>query len=328
MSETPLLSIQGLELDIKSPDRRDASYVPLVREVSFSIRQGESVCLVGESGCGKSITALSIMGLLPPDQFLLAKGDIRFMGKSILSEHEVRKIRGSRIGMVFQEPMTALNPVFTIGFQIQEAIKVHLAELTDSEVADRVEMLLAQVGMPDPHAAAASYPHQLSGGLRQRAMIAMALSCDPDLLIADEPTTALDVTIQAQILELLASLQDSAGLGLLLVTHNLGVVAQVAHRVIIMYAGRIVEQAPVRELFKRPLHPYTSGLLASVPYLAANRSDRRLHSIPGSVPPLHALPDGCAFQNRCSKVMGVCRKEVPAFVEVEQGRNVACHLFR
>ena len=323
-----LLCLKGLQLDLILPENHGRTHTPLVRDISFSISKGESVCLVGESGCGKSITSLSIMGLLPPSLFRIAAGDIMFRGKSIITEEAVRKVRGSRIGMVFQEPMTALNPVFTIGFQIEEAVRLHLADLSDSEVSERVEMLLSQVGMPDPAAAASAYPHQLSGGLRQRAMIAIALSCDPDLLIADEPTTALDVTIQAQILDLLASLQEERGLGLLLVTHNLGVVAQVAHRVLIMYAGRIVEEAPVKELFKEPLHPYTEGLLASVPYSASGIRTRRLHSIPGSVPPLDALPQGCAFQDRCPRVMDVCRKDVPGFVQPEEGRRVACHLYR
>ena len=323
-----LICLKGLQLDLVLPENHGRTRAPLVRDISFSISKGESVCLVGESGCGKSITSLSIMGLLPPSLFRIAAGDIMFRGKSIITEEAVRKVRGSRIGMVFQEPMTALNPVFTIGFQIEEAVRLHLADLSDSEVSERVEMLLAQVGMPDPAAAASAYPHQLSGGLRQRAMIAIALSCDPDLLIADEPTTALDVTIQAQILDLLASLQEERGLGLLLVTHNLGVVAQVAHRVLIMYAGRIVEEAPVKELFKEPLHPYTEGLLASVPYSASGIKARRLHSIPGSVPPLDALPQGCAFQDRCPRVMDVCGKDVPGFVKSEEGRRVACHLYR
>jgi oligopeptide/dipeptide ABC transporter ATP-binding protein len=328
MSENSvLLRLKELQLDIIRIERHGSAYAPLVRDISFSLSRGESVCLVGESGCGKSITSLSIMGLLPPSLFRIAAGDIIFRGNSIITEEAVRKVRGSRIGMVFQEPMTALNPVFTIGFQIEEAVRLHLADLSDSEVSERVEMLLAQVGMPDPAAAATAYPHQLSGGLRQRAMIAIALSCDPDLLIADEPTTALDVTIQAQILDLLASLQEERGLGLLLVTHNLGVVAQVAHRVLIMYAGRIVEEAPVKELFKRPLHPYTEGLLASVPYSASGIGTRRLHSIPGSVPPLDALPQGCAFQDRCPRVMDVCRKDVPGFLQPEEGRRVACHLY-
>ena len=327
MPENPvLLCLKGLQLDIISRGRA-AARVPLVRDISFSIDKGESVCLVGESGCGKSITSLSIMGLLPHSMFNIAAGDIIFRGRSIRSEEAARKVRGSRIGMVFQEPMTALNPVFTIGFQIEEAVRLHLSHLTGHEIVQRVNMLLEQVGMPDPAAAAAAYPHQLSGGLRQRAMIAMALSCDPDLLIADEPTTALDVTIQAQILDLLAALQAERGLGLLLVTHNLGVVAQIAHKVLIMYAGRIVEEAPVGDIFHKPLHPYTRGLLASVPYSASGMKTKRLKSIPGSVPPLDALPAGCAFQDRCESVMEICRKEVPDFRPVSEGSRVACHIY-
>ncbi len=301
--------------------------MPLVREVSFHLDAGESLCLVGESGCGKSITALSVMGLLTPTLFRIAKGDILFRGRSIVSENEVRKVRGSGIGMVFQEPMTALNPVFTIGFQIAEAIRIHMKDLSEKDVNGRVRMLLSLVGMPDPEGAASSYPHQLSGGLRQRAIIAMALSCDPDLLIADEPTTALDVTIQAQILELIAGLQEERGLGLLMITHNLGVVAQIARRVLIMYAGRIVEEALVHDIFKNPLHPYTEGLLASVPYTAATASERRLHSIPGSVPPLDRLPKGCAFQERCQRSEARCSSEVPELRRVDGVRRVACHLY-
>ncbi len=320
-----LLRLEGVQIDIRTQER-SRGWTPLVRDVSFSVKNGESVCLVGESGCGKSITSLSVMGLLSPALFRVASGDIIFRNRSILPEDEVRKVRGTGIGMVFQEPMTALNPVFTIGFQISEAIRIHMTHLDSSQVEDRVWMLLAQVGMPDPERAALSYPHQLSGGLRQRAMIAMALSCDPDLLIADEPTTALDVTIQAQILDLIARLQEERGLGLLLITHNLGVVAQIAKRVLIMYAGRIVEEAPVNDIFTKPLHPYTQGLLASVPYSSTVSGSRRLHSIPGSVPPLDAIPPGCAFQERCSKVMEICRREVPELKSVDEGRRCACHL--
>ena len=321
-----LLRLEGVQIDIRAQER-SRGWTPLVRDVSFSVKSGESVCLVGESGCGKSITSLAVMGLLSPALFRVASGDIIFRNRSILPEDEVRKVRGAGIGMVFQEPMTALNPVFTIGSQISEAIRIYMTHLDSSQVEDRVRMLLAQVGMPDPERAALSYPHQLSGGLRQRAMIAMALSCDPDLLIADEPTTALDVTIQAQILDLIARLQEERGLGLLLITHNLGVVAQIAKRVLIMYAGRIVEEAPVTDIFRKPLHPYTQGLLASVPYSSAVTDRTRLHSIPGSVPPLDAIPPGCAFQERCSKVMEICRRDVPELKSVGEGRRCACHLW-
>ncbi len=320
-----LLSVENISIQIREHGRK-RRYSTLVSNVSFTVAPGESVCLVGESGCGKSLTSLSVMGLLATPLFRISEGDILFQGQSIIEEEKARKVRGSRIGMVFQEPMTALNPVFTIGFQVGEAMKIHL-DLSEDEVEQRVKHILAQVGMPDPEAAAAAYPHQLSGGLRQRAMIAMALSCDPALLIADEPTTALDVTIQAQILKLLASLQEERGLGLLLVTHNLGVVAQIARKVLIMYAGRIVEEAPVNALFNKPLHPYTEGLLASVPYSASGNCGRRLSSIPGSVPPLDALPPGCAFQDRCVKVMPVCREVSPEFKNCEPGRRVACHLY-
>lgn len=324
MSNDILLSVKGLEIEI----RTNKGPVFPVRDISFSVRKGESVCLVGESGCGKSVTALSLLGLLPSPPFKIRKGEIVFEHTDLigLTPGQLCSIRGNEIAMIFQEPMTALNPVFTIGDQIAEAITTHL-KVPKKQVRKRVIELLAQVGMPAPEERITTHPHQLSGGLRQRAMIAMSLACQPKLLIADEPTTALDVTIQAQILELLNSLREQHNLSLLLITHNLGVVAQIAHRVLIMYAGKIVEEALMGDLFDNPLHPYTQGLLDSVPY-GIPADVRRLTSIPGIVPALDSIPSGCAFQDRCPKTMDICRKIEPENFRLKNGRRVSCHLFR
>ncbi len=321
-AEGQLLYIRDLHVLIRNKPR------PLhpVRGVSFSVQASERVCLVGESGCGKSITAFSILRLLPEEKFQVPKGEIRFRGKNLLdfALEDIRKVRGNRIGMVFQEPMTALNPVLSVGFQISEAIHVH-RRLPEAETRRQVLDLMAGVGIPDPELIYHQYPHQLSGGLRQRAMIAMALSCGPDLLIADEPTTALDVTIQAQILDLLADLASRMELGLLLITHNLGVVARIAQKVLVMYAGRIVEEGPANLLFDDPLHPYTRGLLDSVPYGERVRG-RRLVSIPGSVPPLTKIPSGCAFRERCPQAMDICGRAQPELKVIRAMRKAACHL--
>lgn len=324
MIDNTLLSVKGLEITISNNKK---TLYP-VRDVSFFIKRGESVCLVGESGCGKSVTALSLMRLLSAPPFIINKGKISFEGIDIigLSTEKLSRIRGKKIAMIFQEPMTALNPVFTIGDQISEIIKTHL-KLNKKQTRERIIELLKQVGMPAPGEMTTAYPHQLSGGMRQRAMIAMSLACQPKLLIADEPTTALDVTTQAQILELLHTLREKYDLGLLLITHNLGVVAQIAHRVLIMYAGKIVEDAPINDLFDNPLHPYTQGLLNSVPY-HINADTRRLTSIPGNVPSLDAIPPGCSFQDRCPRAMDICRKIEPEEVYLDKHRRVACHLFR
>lgn len=324
MSNNILLSVKGLEIEI----RTNKGPVFPVRDLSFSIKKGESVCLVGESGCGKSVTALSLPGLLPSPPFRIRNGEIVFEGTDLmdLTPGQLCSIRGKEMAMIFQEPMTALNPVFTIGDQIAEAITTHL-KLPKKQVQKWIIELLNQVGMPAPEERITTYPHQLSGGLRQRAMIAMSLACQPKLLIADEPTTALDVTIQAQILELLNRLREQHNLSLLLITHNLGVVAQIAHRVLIMYAGKIVEEALTGDLFDNPLHPYTKGLLDSVPY-GIPADAKRLTSIPGNVPALDSIPSGCAFQNRCPKVMDICRKIEPEDFCLENGRRVSCHLFK
>lgn len=288
--------------------------------VSFSVNKGQTVCIVGESGCGKSMTALSIMRLVPHPGKIVA-GSVVFEGEDLLTknEKEMCSLRGRRISMIFQEPMTALNPVFTVGDQIVETLHVH-EELSGREAEKRAIELLGLVGIPSPSERMRHYPHQLSGGLRQRVMIAMALACRPALVIADEPTTALDVTIQAQILDLITGLQEKLGMAILLITHNLGVVAAVAERVIVMYAGRVVEEAEVHALFGRPLHPYTRGLFASLPTL----SRKRLTPIPGIVPPLSDLPDGCAFQNRCPKAHAECRRKEPELLEIETDHWARC----
>ncbi len=319
-----ILKVSDLTLEIDT----ESGPVPAVQGLSFYVSQGESLCLVGESGCGKTITALSVLGLLPNPPLRIASGEILFKGQNLvgMSRDKLRRIAGRYISMIFQEPMTALNPVFTIGSQIAETISTHL-NLSGPEIKEKVLSLMDQVGIPEPGMRYSSYPHELSGGLRQRALIAMALACDPDLLIADEPTTALDVTIQAQIIALLKGLQRSRNLGLLFITHNLGVVAQIAQRVMIMYLGKIVEQADVRLLFSDPLHPYTRGLMASVPYSGTASTRRRLQPIAGSVPPIGTKLSGCPFYPRCPNVMDICRIENPLLSQVSSGHFVACHLY-
>jgi peptide/nickel transport system ATP-binding protein len=313
----PLLAVEHLTAGFDFGGR----FVPAVIDVSFEVRTGETLCLVGESGSGKSVTALSIIRLVQsPGK--IATGVARLNGRNLmeLGERDMRRVRGAEIGFIFQEPMTALNPVFTIGNQIEETLRVH--GLATRRIArGRAIELLASVSVPEPQRRVDEYPHQLSGGLRQRALIALALACAPKLLIADEPTTALDVTIQAQILELLRDLQRRMGLGLLLITHDLGVVAEMADRVAVMYAGRIVEHAPARPLFADPKHPYTRGLLDSIPGTAPGT---RLNAIPGTVPPLGALPPGCSFITRCPNRFEPCPIAHPGdttFVLPPEGRG-------
>ena len=301
-----------------------------VDDVSFSVRRGETLAIVGESGCGKSVTALSVMRLVPDPPGRVIGGSVTLEGTDLLGldEAEMRAIRGNRISMIFQEPMTSLNPVMTIGRQIGEALMLHQQLSQKKAVARAVEMLQLG-GIPEPRQRVKEYPHQLSGGMRQRAMIAMALACNPKVLIADEPTTALDVTIQAQILELIVELQREFSAAVILITHDLGVVAETARRVIVMYAGRKVEEAEVGELFSRPLHPYTVGLLASIPRLdlmrgQAVRNTGRLQEIPGIVPPLFDLPEGCAFAPRCNKADDLCRRERPTYEQKKAGHWAAC----
>ncbi|NOX96476.1 MAG: ABC transporter ATP-binding protein [Nitrospirae bacterium] len=303
----------------------DAGTVKAVEGINLKIAEGETLGLVGESGCGKSVTALSILRLLPSPPGKIVEGNIEFKGKDLLTldEGRMRQIRGKDISMIFQEPMTSLNPVFTIGDQIMEAIIVH-EKMSRAETRKWMLQLLKIVGMPAPRERFRSYPHQLSGGMRQRAMIAMALSCHPSLLIADEPTTALDVTIQAQILNLLKDLQKKFGMSILLITHDLGVIAEMADRVVIMYAGRIVESAPVGKLFAEPRHPYTQGLLKCLPHLELDQV--RLDVIEGQVPDLIDLPPGCSFQSRCQFREKRCLQEFPSLREVEEGHYVACYI--
>ncbi len=290
--------------------------VKAVDDVSFDVYRGKTLGIVGESGCGKSVTSLSIMRLIPDPPGRVTSGQILYQGRDLLklTPEEMRKIRGNEISMIFQEPMTSLNPVFTIGNQIVEAITLH-QDLSSREARNKAIEMLKLVGIPSPEKRIDDYPHQLSGGMRQRVMIAMALSCNPHILIADEPTTALDVTIQAQILDLLRDLQQKVGMALILITHDLGVVAEVADEVCVMYAGRVAERGSVREIFKNPKHPYTRGLLNSIPTLSKDPTGKikknRLETIPGIVPNLLQLPKGCRFQERCTYVTDACRGQEP-----------------
>nr|WP_176247612.1 ABC transporter ATP-binding protein [Mesorhizobium australicum] len=314
---TPLLSINDLQVRIRANPRAQ-----LLRGVSLSVGRGETLAVVGESGCGKSLTSLSVMGLLP-DGLEKHAGTIQFDGTDlpVTDNDAMRKIRGRRIGMVFQEPMAALNPVYSIGDQVAEVIHEH-ETVSKAEAMARVVELLTQVQLPDPARIVHEYPHRLSGGQRQRVVIAMALACRPDLLIADEPTTALDVTVQAQIMRLLRDLQEEMGIAILLITHNLGLVAQMADRVAVMYAGSKVEEAATRELFARPRHPYTRGLLAATPRPGRRRpGEPPLTEIPGVVPSATDMLDGCRFRPRCSVAVDLCTRQDPSFAD-----SVACHL--
>ena len=321
----PVLEVKNLQTHF--PTR--AGLVKAVDRVSFSLDRGELLGLVGESGCGKSITALSIMRLIAPPGKIVA-GEILFDGKDLLklSDQQMREIRGDDIAMIFQDPMTSLNPVFTIGDQIAEALRLH-RKLSRKQAREAAIEAMREVAIPDPARRLSDYPHQLSGGMRQRVMIAMALACNPKLLIADEPTTALDVTIQAQILELLNELRTNRELAVLLITHDLGVVAEVADRVAVMYTGRIVEESDVNELFLRPKHPYTEGLLQSVPKLTAEHVAKieRLQTIEGIVPSPTELPPGCHFAPRCPHRMPRCTEEAIPLYQLERGVQVRCVLF-
>jgi peptide/nickel transport system ATP-binding protein len=303
--------------------------VKAVDGVSLSLRRGETLAIVGESGCGKSVTALSLMRLVADPPGRVVGGTVHLDGLDLLGldAAAMRQIRGKEISMIFQEPMTSLNPVMTIGRQISEALLLHGTGSRESVRARTLEMLQL-VGIPEPAQRLKEYPHQLSGGMRQRAMIAMALACNPRVLIADEPTSALDVTIQAQILELMASLRRQLGTAVILITHDLGVVAETAERVIVMYAGRKVEEAPVDDLFAHPLHPYTRGLMSSIPRLALMRREAapagRLQEIPGMVPALSTLPAGCTFAPRCAFASDICRRDYPRYEEKRSGHWAAC----
>ena len=299
--------------------------VTAINEISFDIGKGEILGLVGESRCGKSVTSLSIMRLLNFTSGKVTKGEVIFDGKDLqkLSEKEMREIRGGKMSMIFQEPMSSLNPAMRIDKQMIEGIRLH-TNLSKQEARERAAKILQQVGIPDPERVLKNYPHQLSGGMSQRVMIAMAMSCNPQLLIADEPTTALDVTIQAQILELMKKIQQEEGMSILLITHDLGVVAEMCTRVIVMYAGEIVEEAPVEVLFNNPTHPYTEGLIASVPKLGSGV--KVLPSIPGSVPDLSMLPKGCRFAPRCKYATERCHNEEPDLFEVSEHQKCRCWL--
>ena len=322
-----LLSVNNLKTHLFV----DAGVVRAVDGVSFALGCGEALGLVGESGCGKSMMSLSLMRLVPDPPGRIVDGEVLFrLTQSAgpvdllkLSDRQMRGVRGKRLAMIFQEPMTSLNPVYTIGDQVAEAVALHEGG-SKASVRERVVHMLELVGMPQPKLRMGDYPHQLSGGMRQRAMIAMALSCKPDILIADEPTTALDVTIQAQILDLIRGLQAELGMSLIMVTHDLGVIAESAKRVIVMYAGRFVEAGTVEQIFEGPLHPYTQGLLAAIPPLARKAANDRFATIPGSVPNLARLPAGCAFADRCPKAKDRCRNEEVPEDPCNVGRLVRC----
>jgi len=320
----PLLVVQSLHVSFPTGG---GGLARAVDGVSFTIASGETVCLVGESGCGKSVTALSLLRLVPPPGRIDAGSVIRFDGQDVLTlpDEALREIRGHRMAMIFQEPMTALNPVLTVGDQVAEVVRVHTTA-SRKDAWEHAVRMLASVGIADPATRAKQYPHELSGGMRQRVMIAMALILDPRLVIADEPTTALDVTIQAQILELLREMRTRIGMALLLITHDLGVVAEMASRVIVMYAGQIVEEAPVDALFANASHPYTEGLLAAIPRLGDDQS--RLTTIPGTVPAPTDWPTGCRFRERCAYAYERCALEEPALVQVGSAHRARCHLIQ
>ena len=322
-ADATVLDVKGLQTVFFT----NSGLFKAVDDVSFRVRRGETLAIVGESGCGKSVTALSIMRLVPDPPGRIVGGSILLEGQDLLAldENSMREIRGDRISMIFQEPMTSLNPVMRIGDQIAEAVRLH-RPTTAKEAWQQAVQMLRLVRIPEPERRASEYPHQLSGGMRQRAMIAMALACRPALLIADEPTTALDVTIQAQILALMLDLQKELGMGLILITHDLGVVAQTAQRVIVMYAGKKVEEADVQTLFANPRHPYTRGLMASIPAVpsADANAEVRLVEIPGMVPSLTRLPKGCAFAPRCSLAGARCHEEYPPLQDWGAGHLAAC----
>lgn len=320
MNNDVLIDIKNL----KTYFYMDEGVVPAVDGVSFKINKGKTLGLVGESGCGKSVTALSILKLIPSPPGKIVKGEIIFEGQDLVkkSADEMCAIRGNDIAMIFQEPMTSLNPVYTVGSQVAESLKIH-RHLTPKEAEEKTLELFNLVGIPDPKRRLNNYPHQLSGGLRQRVMIAMALACNPKLLIADEPTTALDVTIQAQILRLIKQIQEKINMSVLMITHDLGVIAEVSDDVCVMYAGTAVEYADVYTIFDKPLHPYTIGLYNSIPKLSQDEN-KKLFNIPGVVPNLLHLPEGCRFWPRCGDAKDICRQKNPEFFEAEKGHRVKC----
>jgi len=312
--------------DLKVSFQTMQGLVTAVDGVGFTIDRGANLGIVGESGCGKSVTALSLMGLISSPPGSVEAATLNFDGRDLqqLTAEDYRKIRGREMGMVFQEPMTSLNPVFTIGNQIAETVLTHM-KVSRRQAREMTVAMLDRVGIPEPEKRIHDYPHQLSGGLRQRVMIAMALICKPKLLLADEPTTALDVTIQAQVLDLMQELREDLGMSMIMITHDLGVVAEVAERVVIMYAGMVVESAAVNDIFQQPLHPYTQGLLHSIPRLDQKVS--RLDAIPGMVPDMLHVPPGCRFANRCRQALDICHRQCPASVELKAGHRVSCWLY-
>lgn len=323
MSET-LLEVKDLRTQFK---RGKKDWITAVNGVSFNVNAGEIVGLAGESGCGKSVTSLSVMRL-HNERLTKISGSIKFGGKEVLdlTTSEMQSMRGNEMSMIFQEPMSALDPIMRIEDQLAEAISLHNSNMSKAEIHERCVNALKLVGIPEPEMTLRNYPHELSGGMCQRVMIAMAMSCEPKLLIADEPTTALDVTIQAQILALMEDIRNRRNTGILLITHDLGVVAETCSRVIVMYAGNIVEEAPVKELFANPQHPYTEGLIASVPRLGKRL--HRLPSIPGSVPDLSVMPEGCRFAPRCKYAQDSCKQKLPELQTVAEGHRCACPFYR
>ena len=321
MTDT-ILSVKDLCVSFDT----EVGLLNVLDHVSFKLREGKTLGLVGESGCGKSVTSMSIMRLLPQPAGIITKGEIKYNDMDIikLDGPLLREIRGNRIAMIFQEPMTALNPVQTIGKQILEVYKLHRQELNKKQSLDACIELLERVGIPEPSIRLSEYPHQLSGGMRQRIVIAMALACKPDILIADEPTTALDVTIQAQILDLMKSLQEEMGMGILFITHDLGVIAELCDDIVVMYAGRVVEKTSVVELFSNPKHPYSKGLLNSIPRINSVKT-KRLPTIDGQVPSLAEMPKGCRFQNRCPHAEPSCEDQSHQLSQVSNGHHVNCH---
>jgi len=322
-ANAPLLHVQDLRVEFRG--RRGAATV--LNGVDFSLARGETLCVVGESGCGKSMTALALLRLIPSPPGRISGGRVLFQGEDLVQADEarMRAVRGNRISMIFQEPMTSLNPVYTVGDQIGEALRLH-AGLDAAAARERAIEMLRQVGIPAPERRVDEYPHQLSGGMRQRVMIGMALACEPDILIADEPTTALDVTVQAQIFDLLRELQAKRGTAILLITHDMGAVAEMADRVMVMYAGRVVEQGSTAQVLRAPRHPYTQGLIRCLPELGSSVAGTRddLVEIPGVVPSIWALGQGCAFRERCPLAQARCAEEVPPLFGVGDGHGAAC----
>ncbi len=324
LKDSILLKVENLVTSFSTENGR----IRAVDDISFELREKQILGIVGESGCGKSVTALSILRLLPKPSGIIESGKIFFKHTDILRlpPEKMHSIRGNRISMIFQEPMTALNPVHTIGKQLEEIFHLHFPNMPKKQIRDESVELLQKVGIPDPESRMNEYPHQISGGMRQRVLIAIALAAKPDILIADEPTTALDVTIQSQILDLMIQLQKETGMAIIFITHALGVIAEICDDVVVMYAGKVAETAPVKQLFKEPKHPYTKGLLASIPRLESPRK-KKLSIIKGMVPSLYELPQGCRFQNRCPDAMEICSTRPPSLKRVADDHFVSCYLY-